>query len=250
MKKNLLSWIGLGLIITLIGGLYASFFDTEDSKANIFTAGTLELILENVAISGSTEAMNPGDEVVLTFSAVNTGTLPFEYQARASTDGDLDGVLVSDGSKGSLDVGERENLTVRVKLPGRTPGTYEGKQGTLNLVVRAWNAGVDDEDIYTFPVSTDAQPPSISVTSPQAGGVLNGKVLFEGTARDKFAVAEVRLYVDDMLVESKPGSDSDNRYTFEWNSGTVTNGGHTLTLEAVDASGQTSAANIQVQVEN
>jgi len=250
VKKTLLSWIGLGLIIALIGGLYASFFDTEDSKANTFTAGTLELTLENVILTGSTEAMNPGDDVTLTFSVVNAGTLPFEYQARASSDGGLDGALVSDGSKGSLDVGERENLTVRVKLPGHTPGLYEGKEGALNLVVRAWNAGFSDEDIYTFPVSTDAQPPSIRVSSPQEGDVLHGRVMIETTARDKFAVAEVRLYVDGVLVESKPGSDSDNHYSFEWDSGTAANGSHTLTLEAVDAIGQTSAANINVRVEN
>ncbi|NMC09240.1 hypothetical protein GYA44_02860 [Candidatus Microgenomates bacterium] len=81
MKKLLISFLVLGLTsISAIGATTAYFSDTEISSANTFTAGTLDLQVDNqnsVVKSFTVEGMKPGDSYGRKyFRLKNTGTLP------------------------------------------------------------------------------------------------------------------------------------------------------------------------------
>jgi hypothetical protein len=87
--------------------------------------------------------------------------------------------------------------------------------------------------------SQDTQPPTVTVTSPAPGAVVAGVINLAATASDNGAVAGVQFELDGSnigpLLTSAP-------YTLAWNTATATNGSHTLTAVASDASGNTATS--------
>lgn len=76
-KKIAMLLIGATLAVALVGGgVYAYFSDTESSTGNSFTAGTLDLRLnDNVAKSISFSNVKPGDSGVDNFKLNNVGNV-------------------------------------------------------------------------------------------------------------------------------------------------------------------------------
>ncbi len=95
----------------------------------------------------------------------------------------------------------------------------------------------------TIPPDTDA--PVLSVTSP--GSPVSGVLNIAISASDNVGVTTVRLFVDGNLV----GTDVTVPYAIEWDSTTVADGDHTITVEADDAAGNVgAAAPLTVTVDN
>ena len=92
----------------------------------------------------------------------------------------------------------------------------------------------------------DAIAPTISVTSPSYGSVVSGIVAVSVNASDNVAVSSVSLDVDGVAVTSS----SIAPFTTTWNSATVANGTHTLTLTARDGSNNRTSTSIVVSVSN
>ena len=91
---------------------------------------------------------------------------------------------------------------------------------------------------------SDLTPPTISITSPANGSAVSGTISVTVNAADNRAVASVSLSVDGSLV----GSSTSSPFTISWNSATVINGTHTLTVTARDAAGNSASASKQVTV--
>jgi hypothetical protein len=92
----------------------------------------------------------------------------------------------------------------------------------------------------------DAIAPTITVTSPAYGAFVTGIVNVTVNASDNVGVSSVTLDVDGIAVTSS----SLSPFTTSWNSATVANGTHTLTVTARDASGNRSSSSIMVTVSN
>ena len=90
----------------------------------------------------------------------------------------------------------------------------------------------------------DATPPAISITSPASGAIVSGTINVTVNATDNRAVTSVSLSVDGIIV----GSSSTAPFTISWNSATVVNGTHTLSVTAKDAAGNSASASRQVTV--
>ena len=90
----------------------------------------------------------------------------------------------------------------------------------------------------------DATPPTISITSPASGAIVSGTINVTVNATDNRAVSSVSLSVDGTVV----GSSSSSPFTISWNSASVINGTHTLTVTAKDAAGNSASASRQVTV--
>jgi chitodextrinase len=86
---------------------------------------------------------------------------------------------------------------------------------------------------------TDTTPPTISITSPTAGATLSGTVNVTANASDNDAVAQVQFKLDGSNLGSP---DTTAPYSYSWDSATATNGSHTLTAVATDASGNTTTS--------
>jgi Papain family cysteine protease/Bacterial Ig domain len=92
----------------------------------------------------------------------------------------------------------------------------------------------------------DNIPPVISLLSPANGSTVSGTVSVLVSATDNIKVTSVTLSVDG----SAKSSSTTAPFTTVWNSGTVPNGTHTLTVTAKDAKGNNSSSSIQVSVNN
>ena len=87
----------------------------------------------------------------------------------------------------------------------------------------------------------DTTPPTVSITAPVSGSTVSGTVTLSANASDNVAVASVQFRVDGNSVGSPITSAP---YTYSLNTGTLSNGNHSLTALAKDTSGNaaTSAA--------
>lgn len=92
----------------------------------------------------------------------------------------------------------------------------------------------------------DVTAPIISFTSPVAGASIAGTISVTVNATDNVGVASVSLGVDGTTI----GTSFTSPFSQTWNSASVTNGNHTLTVTAKDAAGNAASSSIQVSVNN
>jgi hypothetical protein len=92
----------------------------------------------------------------------------------------------------------------------------------------------------------DVTAPSISITSPGNGSTVAGTVAVQVSASDNIGVNSVTLSVDGAGVTTSFTAP----FTIFWNTGTVANGTHTVTVTAKDAANNAGSSSIQVTVDN
>ena len=92
----------------------------------------------------------------------------------------------------------------------------------------------------------DQTAPVVSISAPVAGVGLSGTVPIDAVATDDVGVASVRFFLDGVSLGSKTAATvaGGSTYRWNWNTGAVPSGSHTLTAVATDAAGNdtTSAA--------
>lgn len=102
---------------------------------------------------------------------------------------------------------------------------------------------------YTFTTPTpDSQAPTINMTAPVNGGTVSGVVNVTANATDNIGVAGVQFKLDGTNIGSE---DTTNPYGISWSSLSASNGSHTLTAVARDASGNsTTSSPVTITVNN
>lgn len=80
-------------------------------------------------------------------------------------------------------------------------------------------------------VSSDSNPPSVSLQSPDDGATVSGMITVTAAASDSEALLGVQFQVDDAPYGSEITTAP---FTIQWNTGTVANGEHTITAVARD----------------
>jgi hypothetical protein len=93
----------------------------------------------------------------------------------------------------------------------------------------------------------DTSPPVVAVAAPAASGTAVGLTSLAANASDNVAVAGVQFSIDGAPIGSELTSAP---YYTTWNSTTVSNGAHTLTVRARDGSGNASTASVAINVDN
>lgn len=95
--------------------------------------------------------------------------------------------------------------------------------------------------------SPDVTPPTVNLSAPADGATVSGVVQITATASDDVAVDKVRFWIDGAYV----GYDWSAPYTKTWSTNSVSNGTHTIRVQAVDKAGNLSApVTITVTVSN
>lgn len=92
----------------------------------------------------------------------------------------------------------------------------------------------------------DASAPSISILSPANTAIVSGIISVQVSASDNVGVTSVALAVDGISVTSNNTAP----FTTTWNSATVANGIHNITVTARDAAGNRTSSSVQVSVSN
>jgi hypothetical protein len=90
-------------------------------------------------------------------------------------------------------------------------------------------------------------PPTVSLTAPANGATVAGAVNVAATASDDKGVTQVEFFVDTVSI----GVDTSASFGVIWNTTSVANGSHTITVRATDTANQTTtSASIDVTVNN
>ena len=82
-------------------------------------------------------------------------------------------------------------------------------------------------------VSSDTNAPSVSITSPTAGGIVSGAINVQVSANDNVGVVKNQLYVDGVLLSTSTTAP----FTVKWNTRKAAPGLHELQCRAYDAAG-------------
>ncbi len=125
---------------------------------------------------------------------------------------------------------------------------FTGSIDEVRLYNRALSAPEIQTDMTTpiGPSSPDNIPPTVSIVPPSTGNV-GGVEQVVLNASDNTVVTSVSLFLDGVNI----GTDFSAPYLVNWNTTTASNGTHTLTADAADASGNHgTAAPLQVTVQN
>lgn len=98
------------------------------------------------------------------------------------------------------------------------------------------------------PPPSDTTPPTVSLTAPAAGSTATGSITVSANAADNVGVVGVQFKLDGVGIGSE---DLTSPYSITWDSTTTSNGSHSLTATARDASGnQTTSASVAITVSN
>jgi hypothetical protein len=92
----------------------------------------------------------------------------------------------------------------------------------------------------------DTTPPTVAITSPRAGATVPTALILRADAADDAAVAGVRFFVDGVEIANEATVPP---YWASWETITVAEGPHTISVVARDAAGNTGSAEIPVTVD-
>ena len=93
---------------------------------------------------------------------------------------------------------------------------------------------------------SDNNPPSVSIAQPLNGSTVSKTINVVASASDESGISRVEFYIDGKLAATVSGEP----YVYMWNTRSVKNGWHTLTVKAYDKNGNTADASIKVYVSN
>ncbi|MHA1248315.1 MAG: Ig-like domain-containing protein [Candidatus Thorarchaeota archaeon] len=187
-------------------------------------------------------------------SVSHTPTVPMYYQSTEimvdayDTQAGIRAVEVTYRTTGawSTVVATETAGSFRAQIPPHDYGT------TVQYYVKAtdWcgNSIVDDKGgaYYSYTVGDDVAP-TVSFQAPASGVTVVGEILLNATASDAGSGID---YVDFVVDGTSVHADDEAPFEYLWNSRTVSNGTHTVTVVAHDVAGVTANDSIVVNVQN
>jgi len=116
---------------------------------------------------------------------------------------------------------------------------------TLSAVDAAGNESAQSAAAAATTQTPDTTAPVAALTAPNDGDTVSGTVSIAATASDNASgVADVQFFLDGTLLND----DVSAPYTYQWNTSSVANGDHQLTVLAKDVAGNVSAPSTAITV--
>jgi hypothetical protein len=214
-------------------GLTATATDTAGQTR---TSAARAVSVDNVDQSPTVELTEPAE------SATVAGTIP--VRATASDDKGITQVRFSvDGNTIGTDTNASDGWSVQWNTGTVADGAH---QLTATATDTGGRTATDSHSVTVD--STFSFPPSVTVTEPAESATVGGTVVVRATASDDVGVTEVRFSVDGTAI----GTDTDGAdgWSVSWDTGTVSEGEHTVTARATDTQAKTAEDSSQVRVDN
>jgi hypothetical protein len=128
------------------------------------------------------------------------------------------------------------------------PGTAQAGNYTITVTGTSGSLTHATSVSWTVGTGTGDTPPVAQITSPSAGATVADTVTLVSRDSDPDGdpITRVDFYVDGTLL----GSDTVSPYSHAWDTTTVANGGHTISVTAYDAANHSGTASISVTVAN
>ena len=166
-----------------------------------------------VSVAGPANGATVGGSVTLSAGASdNIGVTRIEIS--------IDGAVVLSTNQGSVSY---------------TWDTAREANGSHTVTAKAYDAAgnVGFSAPLTVTVLNDLIPPTVAITSPGSGAVLNGTVAVAASASDNTAVSRVEFEVNGVLQATSTQAP----YGFNWNTSAVANGSYSISAKAYDVAG-------------
>lgn len=268
---------GVGIWTTTRGGGYSAVSGTSFSSPA--TAGTVTLMmaanpklspvdLTNLLKSTSVDLGTAGWDQYYGYGRVNT--FAAVQAAVLAVTGDSIAPTVSIGSPGnnttvsgwvSVDAAASDNVGVtRVDLLANgnlvasdnvAPFSFswdstKSRDGAAQLVAYAYDAtgnySASSAIVVNVKNTVDTVSPAVVISNPVNGSKVGLKATISASSTDNVGVANTSLYIDGNLVSSVAGGS----LSFSWNTRKVSVGLHTISVKAVDTSGNATTNSVQV----
>jgi hypothetical protein len=123
------------------------------------------------------------------------------------------------------------------------PGTYNVVVYLTKELTKDVNYSINISYPSEQPVSTEG--PAVVITEPTLSEI-KGNITISANVTSSVSVNKVDFYVDGNII----GSDNTSPYSYAWDSKTVIDGSHTLSVIATDSNGKTGTAAISTNVVN
>jgi hypothetical protein len=134
--------------------------------------------------------------------------------------------------------------TWALNLIDAAPITGGGEVGLGRLPSNTGKVNFDD---FSYGgMNVDSQPPTVTITVPPPGATVSGTTNVQVSATDSDGVSRVEYYVDSVLR----AVDDLAPYTWSFDTTTVANGSHTLTVLAYDAAQNIGRASVTFATQN
>ncbi|HPC25858.1 MAG TPA: Ig-like domain-containing protein, partial [Fervidobacterium sp.] len=108
--------------------------------------------------------------------------------------------------------------------------------------------GFGEQDAYILKVDVkgwlDTIPPDVKIISPRDGVELGGTIDINIDAKDNYELEKVTLYIDGKKVKEY----TTGPYKYTWDSSKASEGAHTITVEAIDLSGNVGRKSIATAI--
>jgi hypothetical protein len=194
-----------------------------------------------VSVKVSNDATAPA--VTITAPAAGTVSGSLAVTASASDDIGVIGVqFLLDGAKLGL-----EDMTTPYEASWDTTSASNGDHA-VTAIARDASGKTTTSAAVTVTVANDSTAPAVSLTAPGTGSTVSGTVTVSASATDDIAVAGVQFLLDGANLGAE---DTAAPYSTIWNTTSLSNGTHTLSAVARDASGKrTTSAEVRVTVAN
>lgn len=126
--------------------------------------------------------------------------------------------------------------------------TAAAANGTHTLLARAYdsagNVGRSAEVTVTVTGGVeDTTAPAVNLTNPANGATVGGTVTLTATAADDFGVTKVEFFADGVSLGTGTPSMTAGPWQLQWNTASVTDGPHALSVRAFDAKGNSTLDN-------
>jgi hypothetical protein len=135
---------------------------------------------------------------------------------------------------------------------GMTVAPGSGGGSSYWIVERGVDNGADpnenDGKVYEVAAPTGDNPPSVALTEPADGATVAGALALRATAEDDQGVSQVQFLVDG--TGNRTDTTGADGWSTTWNSASVADGTHTLSVVATDTAGQTAGDAAGVTVDN
>lgn len=123
--------------------------------------------------------------------------------------------------------------------------TAAAANGTHTLLARAYdsagNVGRSAEVTVTVTGGVeDTTAPTVDLTNPADGATVGGTVTLTATAADDVGVTEVEFFVDGVSLGTGTPSMTAGPWELQWNTASVADGPHALSVRAFDAKGNST----------
>jgi hypothetical protein len=102
------------------------------------------------------------------------------------------------------------------------------------------------DDFSYGTLTADSQPPTVTINAPPGGSTVSGVTQLQASVTDNVGVSRVEYYVDNVLRAVAAAAP----YTWNFDSTTVANGSHTLTVKAYDPAQNIGQASVTITTQN